>query len=127
MLIPIVLFIILSPGVLLTLPPVGKKIFMSGQTSIQAVLVHAIVFATILYIIKKNDVSSEKEGFLITGENAKNIKMANIILAVMTCLLFTIVTISPPTGDGNLNVMYLGSFIAFIMAIVSILVYYTGC
>jgi len=38
------LFILLSPGVLLTLPPVGSQIFMSGKTSLIAVLVHAVVF-----------------------------------------------------------------------------------
>ena len=42
------LFIVLSPGVLLTLPPVGSKIFMSGKTSLVAVLVHAAVFFVIL-------------------------------------------------------------------------------
>jgi hypothetical protein len=39
-----VLFIVLSPGLLLTLPPLGKGVFMSGQTSVLAVLVHAVVF-----------------------------------------------------------------------------------
>ena len=43
-LLPVLLFVLLSPGVLLTLPPVGKKIFMSGQTSLIAVAVHAVVF-----------------------------------------------------------------------------------
>lgn len=38
------LFVLLSPGVLLTLPPVGKAVFMSGKTSLVAVLVHAVVF-----------------------------------------------------------------------------------
>lgn len=42
------LFILLSPGVLLTLPPIGGKIFMSGKTSLVAVLVHAVVFYLIL-------------------------------------------------------------------------------
>lgn len=42
------LFIALSPGVLLTLPPIGNKIFMSGKTSLIAVLVHAVVFFVIL-------------------------------------------------------------------------------
>lgn len=42
------LFILLSPGVLLTLPPVGGKIFMSGKTSLIAVLVHAVVFYIIM-------------------------------------------------------------------------------
>jgi hypothetical protein len=43
-----VLFVLLSPGVLLTLPPVGSRIFMSGKTSMLAVLVHAVVFYLIL-------------------------------------------------------------------------------
>ena len=42
------LFILLSPGVLLTLPPIGGKIFMSGKTSLVAVLVHAVVFYLVL-------------------------------------------------------------------------------
>jgi hypothetical protein len=44
----VLLFFILSPGVLLTLPPAGRGIFMSGQTSILAAFVHALVFAFIL-------------------------------------------------------------------------------
>ncbi len=43
-----ILFILLSPGLLLTLPPVGKKVFMSCKTSTWAVLVHAVVFAFLL-------------------------------------------------------------------------------
>ena len=46
-----ILFFLLSPGVLLTLPPVGKKIWMSGETSVVAAFVHAIVFAGLLYIL----------------------------------------------------------------------------
>lgn len=42
------LFVLLSPGVLLTLPPVGGKIFMSGKTSLLAVAVHAVVFYVLL-------------------------------------------------------------------------------
>jgi len=122
MLVPVLLFILLSPGLLLTLPPVGKKVFMSGQTSIQAVLVHALVFAAALYVLKKNDLY---EGFApIVGDDAKNIKMANIILAIMTCLLFTITSLSEGM---NTAVMYLGAFIAFVSAIVAIIVNYTCC
>ena len=47
-----VLFVLLSPGILLTIPPVGKKILMSGQTSIVAALVHAIIFGVILYLLE---------------------------------------------------------------------------
>jgi hypothetical protein len=48
------LFIVLSPGVLLTLPPVGRQIFMSGKTSLIAVLVHAAVFYFVLMYVKQN-------------------------------------------------------------------------
>jgi len=49
--IAVLLFVLLSPGLLLTLPPVGK-IFMSRKTSVTAVLVHAVVFATLLTLLK---------------------------------------------------------------------------
>lgn len=52
------LFILLSPGFLLTIPPVGKKVLMSSQTSLTSVLVHAAIFSGILYVIQKT-----KEGF----------------------------------------------------------------
>ena len=39
-----ILFVLLSPGVLLTLPAGSKGIVMSGQTSLMAVLVHAVLF-----------------------------------------------------------------------------------
>jgi hypothetical protein len=45
-----VLFIVLSPGMVLTLPPVGKKIFFSGLTSKTAVIVHAVVFVVLAHL-----------------------------------------------------------------------------
>jgi membrane protein implicated in regulation of membrane protease activity len=45
-----ILFIVLSPGMVLTLPPVGKKIFFSGVTSKTAVIVHAVVFVILAYL-----------------------------------------------------------------------------
>lgn len=45
------LFFVLSPGVLLTIPPIGKKWLCSGQTSIMAAAVHAVVFAVILCLL----------------------------------------------------------------------------
>jgi hypothetical protein len=42
------LFVLLSPGVLLTIPAVGGKMFMSGRTSLVAVLVHAVIFYILL-------------------------------------------------------------------------------
>lgn len=43
------LFVVLSPGVLLTIPACSKGLLMSGQTSTRAVLVHAVVF----YLVAK--------------------------------------------------------------------------
>ena len=38
------LFVALSPGVLLTIPPGKGPLFVSGKTSLVAVFVHAVVF-----------------------------------------------------------------------------------
>lgn len=56
-----ILFIVLSPGLLLTLPALSKGVFMSGQTSITAVLVHGVIFG-ILYQLYLNTCSAW-EGF----------------------------------------------------------------
>ena len=68
MLSTIILFVLLSPGILLTLPPVGKNIVMSGQTSIMAVVVHAVIFAVALRYLKsvgreffQSDMEEEEE------------------------------------------------------------------
>lgn len=63
MLAEVVLFILLSPGLLLTLPPVGKKIFRSCQTSTAAVFVHALVFAFALYYLPYIPVLNRLDGF----------------------------------------------------------------
>jgi len=59
------LFVILSPGLLLTIPAVGKKMFMSGKTSIQSILVHALIFFVILYAIIYY--YNYSEGFALTS------------------------------------------------------------
>jgi hypothetical protein len=46
-LVPVILFVLLSPGLLLTIPPLKRGLFMSGQTCITAVFVHALVFALV--------------------------------------------------------------------------------
>jgi hypothetical protein len=63
MLAAVVLFVLLSPGFLLSLPPIGKKVFMTGKTSALAVLVHAVVFGFALYYLKDIPVLSSLEGF----------------------------------------------------------------
>jgi hypothetical protein len=44
------LFMVLSPGMLLTIPP-GK--FMSGNTSRPAILTHAVVYAVVFALLRK--------------------------------------------------------------------------
>jgi len=53
-----ILFILLSPGLFITLPPVGKEFFMSLKTSILAILTHAVLFYVLLYYFVDNS-----EGF----------------------------------------------------------------
>lgn len=52
-LVPTLLFIILSPGLLLTIPPQDKGLFMSGQTSVISILVHSVVFAVLFFLLRK--------------------------------------------------------------------------
>ena len=53
MLLVAVLFVLLSPGVLLTIPAGSKGLFMSGQTSVASAIVHSIVFVVVLHLFKK--------------------------------------------------------------------------
>jgi len=48
--IPVALFIILSPGMLLQLP---KATFMSGKTDMMSVLIHTVVFALVFAFLRK--------------------------------------------------------------------------
>ena len=54
LIVPAVLFIALTPGVLLTLPPGSKGVFMSGQSSLAAVAVHTLVFALVFSFLRNN-------------------------------------------------------------------------
>jgi len=47
------LFLALSPGLLLTLPPGSGGIYQSGQTSPQSILVHALIFAIIFASLRR--------------------------------------------------------------------------
>jgi hypothetical protein len=79
------LFVVLSPGVLLTLPPCSKGVFMSRQTSILAVLVHAVVFyLALMYLPRYFEGFQDLE---VNPETAKIAAAANPELAGV-----------PPTG-----------------------------
>ena len=45
------LFFLLSPGVLLTIPPCSRGLFVSGQTSVLAAAVHAVVFVLVGHLV----------------------------------------------------------------------------
>jgi hypothetical protein len=47
------LFLMLSPGLLLTLPPGSGGVLRSGQTSLNAVLVHSVVFAVVFALLRR--------------------------------------------------------------------------
>jgi hypothetical protein len=88
MLLETALFALLQPGLLLTLPPVGKKLFMSGQTSVVSVLVHAVVFGAALYFLGKaaegfkgyKKEGMTKEGFNIGLGDGKTTESLKYIL-----------------------------------------------
>jgi hypothetical protein len=52
LIVPTVLFVLLTPGVLLTIPPGSGRLFMSGQTSPMAVGVHTLVFAVLFATLR---------------------------------------------------------------------------
>jgi hypothetical protein len=113
MLFETILFVLLSPGVLLTLPAVGKGIFMTNRTSTLSVLVHAAIFAVILY--SASMYYEKKEGFAIglgpPGLDLNSDIGKKVILLFVGWLLFIIAPIlnfilnffMPPPPDGGMN------------------------
>jgi hypothetical protein len=50
--VPAALFVLLTPGLLLTLPPKNGRVWMSGQTSGMAVGAHTLVFALVFAFLR---------------------------------------------------------------------------
>ena len=104
---------------------------MSGQTSLQSVLVHAFVFVAVLYLLEKNKDMKTTEGFRleITGANAYNLRFAD--LAIGLCVLVVLLTSAGNKYEGiyvplpSTVVMFLGFFslIMFILSILSFMTY----
>ena len=86
MLVAVVLFILLSPGLLLTVPAVGNKAFtvMSGQTSIGAILLHTFLFylmyKQLLNIYEGFDEERDKiiQEMMREAEERKNLDKDNV-------------------------------------------------
>ena len=53
LIVPGVLFLLLSPGVLLTIPPGAKGLFRSSETSFNAVIVHGVVMAMVFMVLRR--------------------------------------------------------------------------
>jgi hypothetical protein len=53
LIVPAVMFLVLSPGFLVTLPPGPGGIFMSRETSTSSIVVHTIVFTVIFATLRK--------------------------------------------------------------------------
>jgi hypothetical protein len=53
LIVPAILFMLLSPGMILTLPPGVKGALMSGETGVAPVFVHSLVFAFIFALLRK--------------------------------------------------------------------------
>jgi len=51
--VPTVLFILLSPGVVLTLPPGKAGFITTGETNMEAMLSHTLVFAIVFAFLRK--------------------------------------------------------------------------
>jgi hypothetical protein len=60
----LLLFFVLSPGLLLTLPPKFDGIFFSKETSIPAVLTHTGIYLVLLYILT-NVIKNNKNFFTL--------------------------------------------------------------
>jgi regulator of extracellular matrix RemA (YlzA/DUF370 family) len=119
----VALFIVLSPGLLLTLPPVGNKIFMSGKTSTVAVFVHAAVFAAAVYGIwqyKKSvaPVATAKEGFAIGGIDATNIKIT-ILFAGLAQIVAMVMKVKDDAKEKGDLISALFDFDNFLLVITS--------
>ena len=120
------LFILLSPGLLLTLPPVNKKIFMSGQTSVSAILVHALVFTLVLYGIKQYYIlnSPDKEAFEnYTDTNWRGLVLSGVLFMGLSVGLMIGALIEPSDSNQSINgTLAFGSIIfSFIMTVITLI------
>ena len=52
LLVPTILFMLLSPGMLLSLPPEGGALVRSGNTGYTQIIVHALVFALVFSFLR---------------------------------------------------------------------------
>lgn len=78
MIIETILFILLSPGLIITLPLYTKNGFLSYRTNTIAVFIHAIVFMILLILINRFSLFNGIEGFQLTRESLLNTDSAEL-------------------------------------------------
>jgi hypothetical protein len=108
----VLLFILLSPGIILTLPPVKNSIFFSSRTSILAVFVHALIFAAALYYL--NDPSYLEPFQTITcytSDQVRNSGIAGIFIgAIVTGVIMYFLGRQQLWGQSSYGQQYPGKF-----------------
>ena len=83
------LFILLSPGLLLTIPPIGGVLYRSGKTSVAAILVHAVLFYLILMFHDSIPLINQIEGFQGTSGSVNSCASTKGKGAGCPCLIYT--------------------------------------
>jgi hypothetical protein len=76
-----ILFIILSPGIILNLPSINNKYFFTNKTNLLCAFIHSIIFAIIIYLLN-NCLYTKKimnEHFTKIHKNKKEYNCLNIL------------------------------------------------
>ena len=85
-----ILFIVLSPGLLVTLPPDEGSLFMSQDTNTIAVLVHAVIYFIALKFWADNIGCLKKPDGSCDRDPSGNIKPGNMIIEFLNAQLNSI-------------------------------------
>ena len=93
-----ILFIILSPGLLLTFWAGDKGYFMSEQTNYLSIMIHTIIFSTIVVSLEEKKYLDKVANSELTDIDTKNIPP---VVAIMLFIVLTpglLLTIPPESG-----------------------------
>ena len=92
-----VLFMVLSPGFILNLPPYKNRfksryIFFTGASSVPSVLVHSIIFSSLAYLLLTNYTLVETVVSASTGVAAKVVSASTEAASTLVPLVSQIAT-----------------------------------
>jgi len=94
----IILFIILFPGLILSLPPINGVILFTLTQSILSILAHSLVFSLIVKIADKITSNESSKDFLVNIKNYLipifvSFSLLTLSLPVLTPIIFTLLMI----------------------------------